>query len=644
MSQSEDFLWSRRVFLFGASSFAATLGLGSWALASSRQGAQSSLVAQAGGPADAVYLNGTILTINDDQPTAEAVAVKDGRILAVGDRSTIETLQGSSTQVIDLQGKTMLPGFVDSHGHAYMIGLQATTANLLPPPDGTGKDIPALQMLLTDWAANNPAAVEKVGWIAGFGYDDSQLAEQRHPTRQDLDQVSEDLPVVIIHQSGHLGVANSKALELAGITADTPDPEGGAFRREDGSQVPSGVAEEYAFFQLLATLAARFDDAINDTLVEEGTQFLASFGYTTGQEGRSTGPAIAAMQRVANSGNLAIDLVTYPDILGVQDIQPSRTYENRFRIGGAKLTIDGSPQGKTAWLSEPYFIPPPGQPEDYRGYAAIDEQTTAAAVEKAFANGWQLLCHANGDAASDAYIAALRKAKAKYPDLDNRPVLIHGQVLREDQVDAYQELGVFPSLFPMHTFYWGDYHRDSVLGPKRSNNISPTGWVLDRGMMFGTHHDAPVANPDSMRVLSATVTRRSRTNDIIGPEHRVPVGTALKAMTIWPAWQHFEEDNKGSIEVGKLADFVILSDNPMTIAEDQIADIKVLETIKEGVSIYQRPANAASAPSTAMFGITLNDFEAEEHSHDEESIYAVYGDGCFNHGLGLLVNAVQQQI
>jgi predicted amidohydrolase YtcJ len=405
--------------------------------------------------------------------------------------------------------------------------------------------------------------------------------------------------------------------------------------------VPNGVCEEYAFFQVVAALASRFDDAINDALVEEGTKLLASFGYTTGQEGRSTGPAIAAMQRVANSGNLAIDLVTYPDILEVEDIQPSLTYENRFRIGGAKLTIDGSPQGKTAWLTEPYFVPPPGQPEDYRGYAAIDEATTNEAVNKAFGNGWQIICHCNGDAASDVYIAALRQAKAKYPDVDNRPVVIHGQVLREDQVDALNELGVFPSLFPMHTYYWGDYHRDSVLGPERANNISPTGWVLERDMMFGSHHDAPVAKPDSMRVLSATVTRRSRTNDIIGPEHRVPVWTALKAMTIWPAWQHFEEDDKGSIEVGKLADFVILSANPMTIPEDQIADIKVLETFKEGVSIYQRPTDEASISSAAMFGITLNEFESEEdHAHHHDSIYAVYGDGCFNHGLGLLINAI----
>jgi predicted amidohydrolase YtcJ len=591
-----------------------------------------------GETADAIYHNGTILTIDDEQPTAEAVAVKDGRILAVGAEADVLETAGKDTREIDIGGKTMLPGFVDSHGHAFMVGLQASTANLLPPPDGNGADIASLQALLSDWAANNQDAVKKVGWIAGFGYDDSQLAEQRHPTRDELDKVSEDLPVIIIHQSGHLGVANSKALEIAGVTAETEDPNGGIFRRREGSREPNGVLEEYAFFYLLGKLAANFDDSVNDVLVRRGTELVASYGYTTAQEGRAMGPGLEAMKRVADQGELRIDLVAYPDILEVEGIQPAMMYTNRYRVGGAKLTIDGSPQGKTAWLSEPYFVPPEGQTKDYAGYAAIDERTTNDAVEKAFANGWQILVHANGDAASDRFIEAVRLAKEKYPGVDNRPVLIHGQVLREEQVDQLKELGIFPSLFPMHTFYWGDWHRESVLGPERAENISPTGWVLERDMIFGSHHDAPVALPDSMRVLSATVTRSSRTGRVLGPEHRVPVETALKALTIWPAWQHFEEDSKGSIEVGKLADFVILSDNPMTVPPDQIDDIKVLETIKEGESIYKRPGNAAAISSPAVFGLTLH--SSHETVHDISGVKHLHGDGCFNPGLSVLMGVL----
>ena len=542
-------------------------------------------------PADSIYTGGTIVTVNDAQPEAEAVAVKDGKILAVGSRNEIEDQhKGESTRIVELDGRTMLPGFVDSHGHAQLVGLQASTANLLPPPDGNGKDIASLQTLLRDWADANKDMVEKIGWIAGFGYDDSQLAEQRHPTRDDLDKVSTEYPVIVIHQSGHLGAVNSKALELAGVTAASDDPAGGVFRRRAGSREPNGVGEEYAFFYLMGSMAANFDNAVNDSLLVAGTRLLASFGYTTGQEGRTMDDGLAAMKRVAEAGKLDIDLVAYPDVLVVEEPKPSLSYSNRFRVGGVKLTIDGSPQGKTAWLTRPYHVPPEGQDEDYRGYAAIDAKTTFDAVEKAFANGWQILVHSNGDAASDRFIEAVRSAKEKHPDADNRPVLIHGQVLREEQVEQMKKLGIFPSLFPMHTFYWGDWHRESVLGPERAENISPTGWVMQRDMMFGTHHDAPVALPDSMRVLSATVTRRTRSGRVLGREHRVPVATALKAMTIWPAWQHFEENSKGSIEAGKLADFVILSDNPLTIAEDGLADIKILQTIKEGQTIYQRPA------------------------------------------------------
>jgi len=592
--------------------------------------------------ADTIYHNGPIITVNDAAPTAEAVAVKNGRILAVGAKDEVLKAQGEGTELIDLSGKTMLPGFVDSHGHTYMVGLQASTANMLPPPDGEGKDIASLQKLLTDWAETNKQVVEKVGWIAGFGYDNAQLAEQRHPTKEDLDKVSTDIPVLIIHQSGHLGVGNSKALEMAGITADTKNPKGGVFQRMEGSNEPNGVCEEYAFFYLAAQLAANFDDTINDALVVEGAKLAASFGYTTAQEGRAFGPGLEAMKRVAKSGNLPIDLVAYPDTLEIDEPNPSMDYQNNFRVGGVKLTIDGSPQGKTAWLTEPYFVPPPGQPEDYKGYAAIDEETTFAAVDKAYANGWQILCHANGDAASDRLISAIRKAQAKYPDVDNRPVLIHGQVLREDQVDALKELNIFPSLFPMHTFYWGDYHRDSVLGPERAANISPTGWVLERDMMFGSHHDAPVALPDSMRILSATVTRKSRTGQVLGPEHKVPVATALKAMTIWPAWQHFEEKTKGSIEVGKLADFVVLSDNPLEIDEDKLAELKILETIKEGKSIYTRSAENAAITTPASFGITLDpSSQVHEDGQAIPGLKPLCGDGCFNHGLNVLLRAIE---
>ena len=540
--------------------------------------------------ADRIWMGGPILTMVDDAMRAEALAEKGGIILGVGTTDEIMAFKGSGTEIIDLAGRTMIPGFVDAHGHVFMTGIQALSANLLPAPDGTVNDIPTLQQVLRDFARAQPERVARAGLILGFGYDDAQLAEQRHPTRDELDAVSTEIPVYAVHQSGHLGVANSKALELAGITADTPNPAGGVIRRRDGSSEPNGVLEENAANAVIGGLLGGLDEAANRAIFRAGTELIASFGYTTAQEGRSI-PAVARlMQAVATEEGLDIDVVTYPDVLVNRDYileNVSRDYTDRFRVGGAKLTIDGSPQGFTALRDRPYYKPPEGFPADYAGYASASGDQVLDAIDWAFANNVQILTHANGEGASDMLIAAIDAATKAHGRADRRPVLIHGQFMREDQVDAYNRLEVFPSLFPMHTFYWGDWHRERTVGPLAADNISPTGWVRERGMMFSSHHDAPVAFPDSMRILDATVTRRSRSNDIIGPAQRVDVLTALKSMTIWPAYQHFEEDRKGSLEPGKLADLVILSDDPTAIDPETLDSITVLETIKEGKTIYQ---------------------------------------------------------
>lgn len=543
------------------------------------------------GVAETIYAGGPILTMTDARPFAEAVAVRGGRILAVGSRPEVEATRGAGTRMVDLAGRTMLPGFVDPHGHVVMVGLQAVGANLLAAPDGEGDDIPTLIRLLRDWARRNEAAVARYNLIFGFGYDDSQLRERRHPLRDELDQVSTEVPVLAIHASGHLGAANSKALELAGITAATPDPAGGVFRRRDGAREPNGVMEENAKFAVAAPLLGRLDENAWLSMVRAGSESYASFGYTTCQEGKAMTPVIRRLAEAAERGLLLVDIVAYPDALAAADQLGGplhrRGYRDRLRIGGAKLTLDGSPQGKTAWLSRPYHVPPTGVGADYRGLQTAPTDSTIEAVSRCFEQGWQIIVHANGDAAIDLMIEAVREATRRHGPGDRRPVLIHGQTLRDDQVDPLRELGIFPSLFPMHTFYWGDWHRESVLGPERAENISPTGWLMSRKMMFTSHHDAPVARPDAMRVLSATVTRRSRSGDIIGPQHRVPVATALKAMTIWSAHQHFEEATKGTLEVGKLADFVVLAANPLAVDPEHLADIKVMRTIKEGVTVYE---------------------------------------------------------
>ncbi len=569
--------------------------------------------------ADQIWSGGPILTIDDAAPRAEAIAVREGRILAVGSREQVLKHRGPQTREIDLQGHALLPGFVDAHGHVVMGGLQGLSANLLAPPDGHVTDLASLQQSLRDWIAANAATVEQTRLVIGFGYDNAQLAEQRHPTRDELDAVSSDVAILIIHQSGHLAVLNSKALAIAGISAATPDPEGGVIQRRQGSDEPNGVLEELAMFAALFKIMPAIGPEGFKTFARAGAELWARFGFTTAQEGRSSPDTVQTLREVAAEGGLAIDVVTYPDILINRDFikaQVSPKYEQRLRVGGAKLTIDGSPQGFTAWRDQPYYKPVGNYPPGYSGYAAATAQQVFDAVQWASANGIQLLTHANGERAMDLLIAAQRAAEARVPAArDLRPVLIHGQFARADQLDDFKTLGVIPSLFPMHTFYWGDWHLQHTVGPEQGQNISPTGWVLERGMIFTTHHDAPVAFPDSMRVLDATVTRRARGSGVVvGPQHRVDVMTALKAMTLWPAYQHFEESSKGSLEVGKLADFVILSADPTAVDPETLDTLKVTETIKEGRTIYRLDPSTAALAENPGFGRAMAALARAQHA------------------------------
>jgi predicted amidohydrolase YtcJ len=550
----------------------------------------ASAIAQA--PADAIYHGGDIVTIDDKNPTAEAVAIKDGKIMAVGKKADVLKLKGENTKLIDLGGKTLLPGFVDGHGHCFGTGLQAASANLLAPPDHTIKDIPGLVAELKKFAATDTA--KKYGLILGFGYDDAQLKEQRHPTRHELDEVSKNIPVYVIHQSSHLGAGNTKALEIAGITAETKNPTGGVIRREKDGKTPDGVLEETIHYASLMKVMPKMGETEFDGLAQAGMKLYAANGYTMAQEGRSVAPVDKCWMRTAGNKKMLIDVISYPDIsanekpFGLDTDWYSKTTKNGYRIAGVKISLDGSPQGKTAYLTQPYLVPPHGLPASFRGYPAMPEEDVNRKVALCYEKGWQFICHCNGDAAGDMMLGAIKDARAKHAKgKDRRDVMIHCQTVREDQLDTMKEFGIIPSLFGMHCYYWGDWHRDSVLGAERAERISPARSALKRGMIFSQHHDAPVALPSAIRILSSIVTRRTRSGDILGASQCIPVDAALKSLTLWPAYHHFEETNRGSIEVGKLADFVVLDKNPHKVPVLALSELKILETIKEGKTIYQ---------------------------------------------------------
>jgi predicted amidohydrolase YtcJ len=541
--------------------------------------------------ADTIYFNGNVITLDSNELMAEAVAVKDGKILAVGDNETMMSLSNQDTHQVDLKGKTMLPGFVDGHSHLSGVAIQAVTANLLPPPDGPGQNIAMLQRTLRDFMATSEM-VKQHSVVIGFNYDDSQLEEGRHPNRHELDAVSTEMPIMITHQSGHIGVYNSKALEMFGINAESDDPSGGIIQREAGSKEPNGVLEENAHFALLYKIIPPFTVKENVAAMKAAEMQYLSNGFTTIQDGKTDPTTLGLMAQYAADGGFTADVVVYADVAAMTDYTVlngplySEDYVNHFRIGGVKLTFDGSPQGKTAWFTKPYLVAPSGQDASYSGYPAFTDAEALKWYLMAYENNWQMLTHTNGDAAIDQLIKIANQTAKAFPGKDRRTVMIHGQFLREDQIAAIDDLGIFPSLYPMHTFYWGDWHRDSVAGPERAENISPTGWLIDRGVKFSIHSDAPVTFPNSMRILDSAVNRTTRSGAILGKAQRLRPMDALKAMTIWPAYQHFEESSKGSLEVGKLADMVVLDENPLTVDPVKISAIKVVQTIKEGVSVY----------------------------------------------------------
>jgi predicted amidohydrolase YtcJ len=543
---------------------------------------------EAAAAADTIYFGGDIVTINDAQPAAEAISVKEGKIQALGSLADIQKAhKGQATRVIDLQGHTLVPGFVDGHVHVLGLGAQAVGANLLASPDGKANSIEDLVAQLQEFARGPD--IGRTGWIFGMGYDDALLG--RHPTRDDLDKVSKDIPVMVVHISGHFSAVNSAGLAKLGIAAASKDPEGGVIRRRPGSREPDGVLEETASIpQMIVALTPKKQED-KDYFLSKGLALAKSFGYTTASEGRAFAFQHNDLMSAAERGLLDIDVPSYIDYTDRKIIAApwfGKQYTNHYRIAGLKITLDGSPQGRTAWRTIPYLIPPDGQKAGYKGYPAIpDTKLVEGLFEEAYRNGWPTHVHANGDAAIDQLIAAIRPVHAKYGPGDRRNTLIHGQLIRLDQLDALKELQVIPSLFPMHTFYWGDWY-EHIIGPELAAQISPIKSAITRDMMPTSHTDAPVALPNLMQVMWSTVNRVSRSGKVIGADERVTPLEALKAITIWGAHEHFEDDRKGSLEVGKLADLVILDRNPLTVDPMTINKIQVMETIKEGKTVFKR--------------------------------------------------------
>jgi len=607
---------SRRDFIKSASTAGGMLAAGS--VVTSALSGKKALAGDS--PADTIYHGGPILTMTADGDRAEALAVKDGRILAVGTLAELANRKGPGTHMVNLQGKCLMPGFFDPHSHIVMQSVKFSTVNLDPKPIGEAGSIADIQRILREWIARKKITPGK--WVIGWGYDDTGIEEQRHPNRDDLDAVSTEHPILLMHISSHLMTGNSKMLEEISITARSPDPEGGKIQRKSGSSEPNGVLEELAMVLVLKKLPMPTPERAMEML-EEGMRFYARAGITTAQDCASGKGTLKLLEAMAEQGKLPIDVIAWPLYKGVDDgefaaIVADREKRGRLRRGGLKMTADGSIQGYTAFLSQPYHVQPgethptadkcvtdtaehifvstdtpsgggdhPGQPgELHRGYANMSQGEINKWLRRCDDAQVQTQVHTNGDAATDMLIEAVKKVRGDNPRPDLRTTIIHAQTMREDQLEFAAKHGLTPSFFPIHVYFWGDRHRELFLGPERAARISPSRTALDRGLKVTLHHDAPIAGIEMLTVAWSAINRVTTDGEELGPEHRITPFEALRAITADAAWQNFEEDRKGTLEAGKLADMVVLSGDPLAVEPMKIKDIQVLKTIKEGENIY----------------------------------------------------------
>ena len=521
-----------------------------------------------------------ILMIGDQKAQPLSIAIKNKKIIWVGSHKNAKNIQGKH---IDFGDQAILPGFIDAHGHASYLAFATQVANLASPPVGGINTIKELQAELRKFIEESN--LQPGEWVMGLGYDDSLLSEQRHPTKDDLDAVSTEHPIYLIHVSAHLGAANSLALSLANINTETKDPPGGKIRRYQNSSEPNGVFEETAAYPLQQLAMSAYKDPIGS--VKSAMEIYAKNGITTAQDGASSKETIGLMQAADAQGKINLDIISYPigqnGLLKDIDTLSFGSYNGRLKIGGIKLILDGSPQGKTAYLTEPYYKPPHSESDSYKGYPLIPQSEVSKWVQEYAELKIPIMAHANGDAAADMLIEAVKQANM---NSDHRTIMIHAQTVREDQLDQMRELKIIPSYFSTHTFYWGDWHRDSVFGEERAMRISPTKSSLDRNMPFTVHNDAPVVPPDMIRLLWSTTNRKTRSGKVLGEEQKISIYAALEAMTINAAYQHFEDDIKGTIEVGKQADLVVLSEDPLSIHPEKLLNLKVVATYSKGTEIF----------------------------------------------------------
>ncbi|MBW2561237.1 MAG: amidohydrolase [Deltaproteobacteria bacterium] len=533
--------------------------------------------------ADLILKNGKVLTLNRNDEIVEAVAVKDGRIMGTGSAREISALAGNNSNVIDLEGKTVTPGLVESHCHASIVGL-----NMCFEVDvRQASSIDDIIMLISRKAKELP----KGKWLKGFGYNDQRLKEKRHPTRWDLDKATTDHPVFLGRTDGHLAVANSASLDLAGVSRDTADPEGGRLDRDPQTGEPTGVLREQAQV-ILRTLIPHYTVTEFKEGILAACRQLAMWGVTSFNDAAVSRDSLTAYQELLNENRLPLrvgmmipglpllDLPGYLDQLRFLGIRAGFG-NDRLKIHGTKFMCDGSMSGWTAALYEPYA----NEPDEY-GITVIPKEELTEGIVSAHKAGLRPLTHAIGDRAIDIVLDAIELALKERPDANHRMTVEHCSLPTAEAIDRMKRLGVLPSSSVGFIYELGSAHLLG-LGAERIKGYFPHKTYLEKGIISVGNSDWFVTSGNIAQQIYSAVTRKSYTGEIIGAKQAISVKDALRLYTTNAAYASFEEHIKGSIEPGKLADLTVLDRDILTIPVEEIKDMRPEMTIVGGEIVYQ---------------------------------------------------------
>ena len=517
-----------------------------------------------------LYFGGPIVTLEEPQ-YAQALVERGGRIAYVGDREEAERLAGPGARRVDLEGRALLPAFVDPHSH-----LLACAYARLQVPLGECASWEEIADRLSKHVQERD--IPPGAWVKGTGYDQNALAEGAAPDRFCLDRACPHNPVVIQHASGHAGVFNTLALERLGAL------DGDCGLERDGQGELTGRGEENPFLDLLGRIPM---DGLEDVLraFQGAQEEYASHGITTAQEGLLQPVMAPVYQEILRRGLLYLDVNAYVppadyDRLRGQFAQEVSASPGTFRVAGMKIFLDGSPQGGTAWVREPYA-------GGGCGTSTMTDGQVLSAFRQALDRDAQLLAHCNGDRAAEQYLTLLAQAEREAGKKLSRPVMIHAQLLGLDQLERVKALGVIPSFFVAHVYHWGEIHVKNF-GLDRAGRISPAGSALSRGIPFTFHQDSPVIPPDMLETIWCACVRRTKAGRVLGAEERIPVEAALRAVTQNAALQYGLEKELGTLRPGKRADFVLLSGDPLRTPPEELKKLQVERTVQRGRTIWSR--------------------------------------------------------